>query len=642
MANQLIKIKTYTAAVEGQPYIPPKPARTGYVTKQVCGYKNATWRPNVRVRDFLVGDQYDQEYANFLALWQAENGSRAEVEGGYYDASGRPVAYSCWMESVAVQYPATPGQKYIPSSPAGVGYNLGWNSGARSLVAIEGDGKATFQAGASNVGAVCGLNGYEAPLNYTGSSILFGWYLARGTAKVIEGGQVKTGTHAYNNSTVFKIKRAGGAITYWLDDVLVHTSTTVTSTEPLWLQAALYSGDDEIFNPALGPLGAEAVSGTLSIKIPPVSLLASEGSVTRLRLQIPGAKLALGLPDGHGVLRLRLPPSSLAVREGLGAVLRMELGQPALDLNRVGLAAPSFSMLNLVLAPAVPTLYGLTGAVGQLAISIPQPDVFVADKQVGYLSLSLPIPWITGKSWPLDELPFDTSPLLLIARAGLAGVVSLPTKPMKALLSGSMSAYAEVTLNAVAMTLLVGGSIDVQAEATLATVPMTLLAGGNIGVLSELNEVFVMNITNGKPGGTTQYKNYTFNSVSKIGGRYYGASSDGLFLLEGEDDAGQPIEAVFGLGQLDFGSPQLKTVAHCYLGTAAGGLRLNVQALYRGSPVSYDYPARGHGASMREVRFDLGKGLSSSYVMPTFYNNGGDAFEVDSIRFLIAESTRRI
>jgi len=140
----------------------------------------------------------------------------------------------------------------------------------------------------------------------------------------------------------------------------------------------------------------------------------------------------------------------------------------------------------------------------------------------------------------------------------------------------------------------------------------------------------------------TQYKNFEFNSVAKIGGRYYGASPDGLFLLEGEDDADQPIEASFGLGQLDFGSPQLKTVAHCYLGTAAGGLRLNVQALYRGTPVSYDYPARGHGASMREVRFDLGKGLSSSYVMPTFYNSGGDAFEVDAIRFLIAESTRRI
>lgn len=642
MANQLIKNKTFTAAVEGQPFIPPKPARTGYVTKQVCGYRNATWRPNVRVRDFLVGDQYDQEYANFLALWQAENGSRAEVEGGYYDASGRPVAYSCWMESVAVHYPATPGQKYIPSSPAGVGYNLGWNSGARSLNAIEGDGQATFHAGASNVGAICGLNGFESPLNYTGVTIRFGWYLARGTAKVIEGGQVKTGTYPYDNTTVFKIKRAGGVVTYWVDDALVHTTTSGNSTEPLWLQAALYSGDDEIFDPALGPLGAEAVSGTLALKIPPISLLASDSSVTRLRLQIPAPKLVLGLPYGHGVLRLRLPPTTLAAREGLGGVLRLKLAQPAPEMNRAGLAAPSFAMLNLVLAPAVPTLYGLTGAVGQLAISIPQPDIFVADKQLGHLSLSLPNPWFTAKSWPLDELPFDTSPLLLIARAGLSGTVKMPTQPMIAVLAGSMSAHAEATLSAATMELLVGGSIDVLAEATLATVPMLLLAGGSLGALAGLSEVFALNITGGKPGGTTQYKNYEFNSVAKIGGRYYGASPDGLYLLEGEDDAGVPIEASFGLGELDFGTPQLKTVVNCYLGAAAGGVGLNVQALLRGQPASFDYPARAHGASMRELRFDLGKGLRGTYVMPTFYNINGEAFQVDTVRFVIAESARRI
>ena len=58
--------------------------------------------------------------------------------------------------------------------------------------------------------------------------------------------------------------------------------------------------------------------------------------------------------------------------------------------------------------------------------------------------------------------------------------------------------------------------------------------------------------------------------------------------------------------------------------------------------MGYDYLARGHGATMREVRFDLGKGLRSTYVMPTFYNIDGDRFEVDTIRFLVAESTRRI
>ena len=71
-------------------------------------------------------------------------------------------------------------------------------------------------------------------------------------------------------------------------------------------------------------------------------------------------------------------------------------------------------------------------------------------------------------------------------------------------------------------------------------------------------------------------------------------------------------------------------------------MSLNVQALLNGQPAAYDYPARGHGQSMREVRFDLGRGLRSTYLTPTFSNIDGAPFEVDSVRFVINESNRRI
>ena len=165
---------------------------------------------------------------------------------------------------------------------------------------------------------------------------------------------------------------------------------------------------------------------------------------------------------------------------------------------------------------------------------------------------------------------------------------------------------------------------------------------GSIGALTGLNEVFALAITGGKPGGTTQYEGFEFNSFAKIGGRYFGASAEGLFLLEGDSDAGVPIAASFGFGQLDFGSPQLKTINYCYLGAAAGALALKVDALLNGAPASFSYPARGHGQSMRELRFDLGRALRSTYITPTFSNVNGSSFEVDSVRFLINESARRI
>ena len=60
------------------------------------------------------------------------------------------------------------------------------------------------------------------------------------------------------------------------------------------------------------------------------------------------------------------------------------------------------------------------------------------------------------------------------------------------------------------------------------------------------------------------------NSFVEIDGKYYGASSDGLYLLEGSDDAGAPIDASFGFGQLDFGTPQVKIWCRTVISSVRG------------------------------------------------------------------------
>ena len=159
-------------------------------------------------------------------------------------------------------------------------------------------------------------------------------------------------------------------------------------------------------------------------------------------------------------------------------------------------------------------------------------------------------------------------------------MATLPTRPSRLTVSGEVAPYSEVTLGSVTVSgaLLLGGTMSAVSEVTLPLVPMRAVLGGSMAVLSGLNEVFCMNLS----GATTRYESYEFNSFMRIGGKCYGANPEGLFLLEGEDDAGQPIEASFGFGQQDFGSPQLKTASYCYLGAAAGAMSLNVQALLIG------------------------------------------------------------
>jgi hypothetical protein len=242
---------------------------------------------------------------------------------------------------------------------------------------------------------------------------------------------------------------------------------------------------------------------------------------------------------------------------------------------------------------------------------------------------------------PYGENELRTAPLSLgLSVAGrVFGERVLPTQPMKIGLAISSSGlFKERLLPIGPLQVVLAANIEAQSEAILQTMPLVFALGGRLGAAA-IGRVFCMNAAT---GGTTEYTGYSFNSVAKIGGRYYGANEQGLFLLEGETDNGTPIAANFGFGQLDFGAAHMKTLSYCYLGTKAGQMRLTIDSLVCGKPAQFSYPSRRHGETMRGVRFDLGRGMKSTYVMLTFSNIGGNDFEVDTVRFMAAGSSRRI
>lgn len=598
MANSLIKSKSYTPAVSGRPYIAAQPARDVWQVRQVCGYKMVV-NHLVPGHYQFVTDPHTNQVTAIYVPDKIEGNSITQVSEYYY-------AYTCWPENVLTRVPATQGQEAVAAVPAKWDYKLGWDAGARSLMFVMGDCGAFFQAPSSNVGAICGLNGHEEPLSYNGMDIRFGFHLSRGYARVMERGVARTSARPYSSSTVFKVTRTGSEVNYSMDGNWVYTSTDMSSgNDPLWLQAALYSGDDEIFNPRLEQYSELDVSTPLT-----------------------------------GTLTLTLPPARVAARRRAGAVLKLALSPTMVKGSEQVMEIPSFSVLNLSLPAARPSMYGLLGVVGTLNLGLSAPRITVAERNFGRLSMKLAAPWLYARTWPADELPAGSGRLVLKSSSSLKAVVTLPTAAMRLEVGGLAQPYVEVTLESVKVSgaLLLGGDMAAMSEVTLPLEPMRAVLGGSITVLTGLNEVFCMS----KAGVTTRYESYEFNSYMRLNGKSYGANSQGLFLLEGADDAGQPINASFGFGQQDFGSPQLKTASYCYLGAAAGAMSVNIEALLNGNLVAYDYPARGHGQSMREVRFDLGRGLRSAYLTPTFSNVDGAPFEVDAVRFVIHESARRI
>ena len=559
----------------------------------------------------------------------------------------------CKDVTTTVSYPAMPEQKaqdavtYRPRTVVEE-FGLGWNAGARSIAVLAGNGAATFQVPAA-VGAVVGFNDVDEDAGYL--NIEHGIYFRRQTFQVIELGVPKGTEATFTGTDTFKIERTGGRVRYFKNDALIYTSLE-PSTGTVFLDASMYSGGDAIDSPALLAAGESGYS-TASMRQMDGFASETEWNYSRGRmLALTGAASALR-SRANNTMR---PITGLAVQGKYGesrASMRQLGGQAT-----AGMLAPSYGLSAGQIMPLYGYAHGPEARYGfSGALMIPMTGMAVQGKYGESNGMMAPMQgYASGYPKPIEAILGGsithraTVTLATVPMAGrLLGAVSiaraevvLPTLPVRGLVGGSITRIAQISLTTVPMDATLGGSFGQVPTVTLQVQRLFALLGGSLGALSRQDEVFVMNITGDKPGGTTQYRNYPFNSVAKIGGKYYGASADGLFLLEGDDDNGEPIESVFGLGQMDFGNPQLKTVTYCYLGAAAGAMRIEIDALVNGRPASYSYPARGHGASMRGLRFDLGKGLKSSYVIPTFYNSNGDPFEVDAVRFLVAESARRI
>lgn len=153
---------------------------------------------------------------------------------------------------------------------------------------------------------------------------------------------------------------------------------------------------------------------------------------------------------------------------------------------------------------------------------------------------------------------------------------------------------------------------------------------------------WVMNAEGERP--LSEYQGFNFNSFAEIGGRYYGAADDGLYLLEGADDAGAPIDASIKTMVIDFGSAQQKRVRAAYLGyTASGKLLLKVRAVDGGELKEYWYEAQDLSAQApREQMVRIGRGLKSRYWQFELANVDGADFELDALELYPVVLNRRV
>ena len=121
-------------------------------------------------------------------------------------------------------------------------YTPGWNSGARSIASISGDGGASWTVGQS-IGIVCGLNDFDESAGFT--EIDHAFYIASSKYRIIESGSFKTSSSNFSEGDVFRIERLGGTVRYYVDGSLVYTSLKPSEGE-VFVDCSLYFYLDSI------------------------------------------------------------------------------------------------------------------------------------------------------------------------------------------------------------------------------------------------------------------------------------------------------------------------------------------------------------------------------------------------------------
>ncbi len=139
-------------------------------------------------------------------------------------------------------------------------------------------------------------------------------------------------------------------------------------------------------------------------------------------------------------------------------------------------------------------------------------------------------------------------------------------------------------------------------------------------------------VMNTSTGAVSEYEDFAFQSIT---GDHAG-SATGLWRLDGDDDAGQPIVGSITTGKQEWGSSLKKHVEQVYVAVKGAGCG---NVVVHGEQCSWRYllPIRPSGQS----RATPGKGIRENYL--GFGFEAAEPFTLDRIEVLVVETkTRRI
>ena len=329
--------------------------------------------------------------------------------------------------------------------------------------------------------------------------------------------------------------------------------------------------------------------------------------------------------DGHVSAWGIAPSDALDIGED---IIRGYIGAPVIEVGFVGTpemaAALALSLVeNAALAPAFTDARGM-----QVADALHIGSALLPNTKRG-LSYTDTLSLVPGL---LRYLGGDLTDVLDLTPTTAAKKIGSPVSTEALSLTGVASMDVVLSVTSVEELTLTDTQL-VQALLTGVVVENALFS---LGALSDSGD-FTAWAINTATLGVSEYGNYEFNSYAEFGGRYLGASSSGLYTLDGGSDAGTDVIATLRSGFTQFAGAKLAVLDAAYLGVRGDGDFVFKVVTAEGK--THTYAARVD--SMKTAKVTLGRGLRTRYIAFELVSTGQD-FDLESVEFSPLDLVRRV
>lgn len=150
-------------------------------------------------------------------------------------------------------------------------------------------------------------------------------------------------------------------------------------------------------------------------------------------------------------------------------------------------------------------------------------------------------------------------------------------------------------------------------------------------------------VCNTETGAVSKFGNYSFNSMAQLGNNIVMAGPDGLYVMGGDLDVAEAIDARLETGFMELGSTAHTRTENVYIGYEGGKMGLGVETYGEGLGGNRTYKAELRpGAAPVTTRVVMPKGLVSRNWRFTFSNVDGSYFNVSKIEVSVADTKRRV